>query len=138
MNCQQAPTGLYEISPQSKSLYSVLPAPQVGGPSNVCKDNGICTLADATSSENGLAQDYYYYMLTGGTGQKSHTPDQRIPDVDELPPGPFQLSSVSFPYDSYAASPVHRFYQMWQQLDCNTDYAIFWNPVGCGADFLRG
>ena len=136
VNCGQTTTGLYEISPQSKSLYSALPAPQVGGPSNVCKNNGICTLADATASENGLAPDYYKYMLTGGTGQKSHTPDLRIPNVNKLPPGPFQLSSKTFPYDSYAASPVHRFYQMWQQMDCNGDYAFFWNPAGCGADLF--
>ena len=136
VNCQQATTGLYEIDPQARSLYPTLPAPQVGGPSNVCKDNGICTLADATSSENGLAPNYYQYMLTGGTGQKSHTPDLRIPNVNKLPPGPFQLSSKTFPYDAYAASPVHRFYQMWQQLDCNSDYALFWNPAGCGSDLF--
>ncbi len=141
VNCQQAATGLYQISPQSKSLYSALPAPLVGGPSNVCIKNpaggpGICTLAQATSSENGLAPGYYYYMLTGGTGQKSKTPDRRIPNVTNLPPGPFQLTSMTFPYDAYAASPVHRFYQMWQQLDCNTDYALFWNPAGCGNDLF--
>jgi phospholipase C len=141
VNCQQATTGLYEISPQSKSLYPVLPAPLVGGPSNVCVKNpaggpGICTLAQATSSENGLAQEYYYYMLTGGTGQKSGRPDQRIPNVNKLPPGPFQLSSMTFPYDAYANSPVHRFYQMWQDLDCNTDYALFFNPAGCSADLF--
>ncbi|HKD70146.1 MAG TPA: alkaline phosphatase family protein [Candidatus Binataceae bacterium] len=136
VNCQQAPTGFYETSPQGRSLYSVLPAPLAGGPTNVCKDNGICTLADATSSENGLAPEYYKFMLTGGTGLKSRTPDTRIPHVNKLPPGPFQLSSATFPYDSYAASPVHRFYQMWQQLDCNSDYAIFWNPAGCSADLF--
>jgi len=136
VNCGQPTTGLYDLSPQSRSLYSALPAPLVGGPSNVCKDNGICTLAEAVSSENGLAENYYYYMLTGGTGQKSRTPDQRIPEVNNLPPGPFQLSSRTFPYDAYAASPVHRFYQMWQQLDCNADYAFFWSPSGCSADLF--
>jgi phospholipase C len=136
VNCGQTTTGLYETSPQSRSVYPVLPAPLTGGPSNVCTDNGICTLAEAMSSEDGLASGYYKYMLTGGTGQKSHVPDVRIPNVNDLPPGPFQLSSKSFPYDSYAASPVHRFYQMWQQLDCNTDYALFWNPVGCSADLF--
>jgi phospholipase C len=136
VNCQQAPTGFYENSPQGRSLYSVLPAPLAGGPTNVCKDNGICTLSDATSSENGLAQAYYQYMLTGGTGLKSHTPDTRIPNVATLPPGPFQLSSPTFPYDSYAASPVHRFYQMWQQLDCNMDYALLTIPAGCNADLF--
>ncbi len=135
-NCGQTTTGLYQLSPQSRSVYPALPAPLTGGPSNVCTNNGICTLAQAMSSENGLPSTYYQFMLTGGTGQKSHVPDLRIPHVNSLPPGPFQLSSKTLPYDSYAASPVHRFYQMWQQLDCNRDYAIFWNPAGCAGDLF--
>ena len=56
----------------------------------------------------------------GGTGQPSHVPDQRISNVNTLPAGPFQLTNGStFIYRLYAASPVHRFYQMWQQLNCS-------------------
>ncbi len=70
-------------------------------------------------------------MLTGGTGQASHTPDQRITDVSTLPAGPFQLTNgATFTYDSYAASPVHRFYQMWQQLNCNAAAFSFQQSVG--------
>ena len=133
-----ADTDTFRESPMSKSLYPSLPAPLVGGPIDVCKDNKICTLTDATSSENGLPSDYYPFLLTGGAGagQTKKAPDLRIPIVNNLPPGPFQLSSNSFPYDSYAASPVHRFYQMWQQLDCNVYYATIWNPSGCEADLF--
>ena len=126
----------YEVSPMDKSLFGTLPPPLTGGPSDVCKNNGICTLADAMSSENGLAPEYYPSLLEGGTGQASHVPDQRIQNVNDLPPGPFQLTSDSFPYNSYAASPVHRYYQMFQQLDCNVNYATFWNPSGCKADLF--
>jgi len=56
--------------------------------------------------------------------------------VYNLPPGPFQLSSFSFPYESYANSPVHRFYQMWQQEDCNAFYATESNPSGCLNDLF--
>ncbi len=49
------------------------------------------------------------------------TPDTRIPNVNSLPPGPFQLTP-GVAYDAYAASPVHRFYQMCQQLDCRANY----------------
>jgi len=126
----------FDLSPFNKTLYSPLPAPLTGGPSDVCKDNGICSLADATSSENGLSDDYYQYLLTGGTGQARGVPDVRIPSVNDLPSGPFQLTSSSFPYDTYAASPVHRFYQMWQQLDCNASYATNRNPSGCKADLF--
>ena len=137
---------LYSISPGHKSLFSFLPAPLAGGPENVCTNNGICTLADAESSENGLPEEYYADMLTGGTGLASHTPDTRITGVvptapySALRPGPFQLTNTNstdtFPYDSYAASPVHRFYQMFQQLDCNAGYATTDNPSGCLADLF--
>ena len=126
----------YQISPMEKSLFSALPAPLTGGPSNVCKNNGICTLGEAQASENGLASGYYKYLLTGGTGQSSHVPDDRVLNVTDLPPGPFQLTSDTFPYDSYAASPVHRFYQMWQQTDCNIAYSATWNPSGCRSDLF--
>jgi phospholipase C len=129
-------TDKFQESPQSKSLYPTLPPPLTGGPADICKNNGICTMADALASENGLAPDYYQFLLTGGHEQTSHVPDQRIQDVNDLQPGPFQLTSQSFPYDSYAASPVHRFYQMWQEMDCNADYATLQNPSGCKADLF--
>lgn len=130
-------TGAFRMSPGSQALYSVLPAPLTGGPSNVCADNGICSLTDAKASENGLPDDTYYgYLTTGGTGQAAHVPDGRITNVNNLPPGPFQLTSPTFPYDAYAASPVHRFYQMWQQLDCSAANALPANPSGCKADLF--
>ena len=143
LNAEDTHADKYDTSPQMKSLYPNLLAPLSGGPTDVCKDNGICTLAQARASENGLAPGYYKYLLTGGTGLASHTPDTRIQGVlstapySDLPAGPFQLTnSDTFPYDAYAASPVHRFYQMWQQLDCNRGYGTEWNPEGCRADLF--
>src|SRR5438270_3402230 len=75
-------------------------------------------------------------MTTGGTGLPGGVPDTRIPNVNNLPPGPFQLTSATLPYDAYAASPVHRFYQMWQQLDCNVGFATASNPSGCKSDLF--
>ena len=95
-----------------------LPAPLVGGP----KDSYIAddSLDLAEQSENGLPAEYYLSLISGGTGQTSHTPDQRITNVSALQAGPFQLTNATtFNYTDYAASPVHRFYQMWQQLDCS-------------------
>jgi phospholipase C len=126
----------FEPSPANKTPYGTLPPPLTGGPSDVCKNNGVCTLSDATSSENGLPTNYYPFMLTGGSEQGSHVPDVRIANVNNLPPGPFQLTSSTFSYDDYAASPVHRFYQMWQQLDCNASYASKGNESGCKADLF--
>ena len=40
--------------------------------------SGICTLGDATSSENGLDPNYYQFLLTGGSGLSGKVPDTRI------------------------------------------------------------
>src|SRR5215469_10913350 len=149
------PGGDFELAPKKKDLYSHLPAPLNGGPTDVCKDNGVCRLADATSSEAGLSDgpmdpncrvectvDYYDFMLTGGTGLSGKVPDTRIdgvhgsPPYSTLPPGPFQLTGKNFPYDAYAASPVHRFYQMFQQFDCDAGRASKKNPSGCLSDLF--
>jgi phospholipase C len=128
----QAPDA-FLLSPGKADFQgSVLPAPLVGGPTDSFVKNDSLTLAK--QSENGLPADYYGFLVTGGTGQTSATPDARITKVSALPPGPFQLTNGdTFTYNSYAASPVHRFYQMWQQLDCNADNATENNPSGCDA-----
>jgi phospholipase C len=132
---QQAATDLdvYRMDPAKTSFRNgVLPAPLAGGP----KDSYVKgdSLALAQASENGLATDYYKYLITGGTGLTAGTPDTRIKNVEALPPGPFQLTNgKAFTYDSYAASPVHRFYQMWQQMDCSLDHLSADHPSGCDA-----
>ncbi|MGC1728041.1 MAG: alkaline phosphatase family protein, partial [Steroidobacteraceae bacterium] len=110
----------------------VLPAPLVGG----AKDSYVSgdSLQLARESENGLPESYYEYLISGGTGLTSKTPDTRITGATNLLPGPFQLTNGStFTYNSYAASPVHRFYQMWQQLDCSMEHATPRLPSGCDA-----
>ena len=79
------------------------------------------------------ATSYYYALASGGTGL-TYTPDTRITNVNSLPAGPFQLTNgSSFLYNDYAASPVHRFYQMWQQENCSAENATYENPSGCTA-----
>jgi phospholipase C len=126
----QAPDA-FLLNPSKTSFSNnVLPAPLVGGPKDSYVQGDSLTLAE--QSENGLPEDIYPALISGGTGLTSHTPDTRITDVNALPPGPFQLTNgKSFTYNSYAASPVHRFYQMWQQLDCSVDHATWYNPAGC-------
>jgi len=75
-------------------------------------------------------------LTTGGTGLSHGAVDTRIPNAASLPNGPFQLTSTTHPYDSYDNSPVHRFYQMWQQSDCSVANATRWNPSGCKADLF--
>jgi phospholipase C len=131
----------YQVAPGGKTPYTTLPPPALGGP--VAAE--FTTVAAAEASENGLPDladgggpdpAYYAELTTGGTGiMGSHIPDSRVPSATDLPPGPFQLTP-GVPYDSYAASPVHRFYQMWQQLDCSADYATATNPSGCLNDLF--
>ncbi|HXW17162.1 MAG TPA: alkaline phosphatase family protein [Candidatus Acidoferrales bacterium] len=130
----------------------ILPAPLVGGPEllpgytpsvsyvpNECDaptPETACaqSLAGATASENGLLPNDIPLLLSGGSTAKHKTPDTRIANVTSLPPGPFQLTGPTFSYDDYSASPVHRFYQMWQELDCSLEHADFlFNPSGCDA-----
>ncbi len=114
--------------------HEVLPAPLVGGPNKSLSYVPGNSLSLAEQSENGLPENYYPLLITGGTTMPNQTPDTRITNVNALPPGPFQLTNgKTFTYDNYAASPVHRFYQMWQQLDCSLDHTSYRNPSGCDA-----
>jgi phospholipase C len=133
--------------PKQEFPNDQLPAPLVGGPKvanfpNECGSSTPITQCQASltlaeQSESGLPQSYYANLLSGGTGQTSKTPDQRISNVSALPAGPFQLTNGNtFVYDDYAASPVHRFYQMWQQLNCNPATASFDNPSGCNGNLF--
>ena len=110
----------------------------VGGTGTSCVTPA--NIAFAKTIENGLSDSYYQYLLTGGTGQPANQPDARLNydghNASNLPSGPYQITSPSFPYDTYAASPVHRFYQMWQQTDCSTRAATRDNPSGCASDLF--
>jgi phospholipase C len=143
-------TTTYQLTP-TKTPYTVLPPALTGGPSipYVCQALGVTSgtscvttsnLAAAQSAENGLSPTYYQYLLTGGTGQSSGVPDTRLSynghDASHLPSGPYQLTSASYPYDAYAASPVHRFFQMWQELDCSAAAATSTNGSGCASDLF--
>jgi phospholipase C len=72
-------------------------------------------------------------------------PDFRIAGVTSvpgLPNGPFQLTADSqhggtgLPYDSYSEDTIHRFFQMWQMMDCDISQATPTNPSGCLLDLM--
>jgi phospholipase C len=125
-----SPNG-YLLNPPA-TPYAVLPPVLAGGYSS----GPFPDVATAKFYENGLPDDYYVYLTTGGTGLSHGAVDTRIPNAANLPNGPFQLTSATHPYDAYDNSPVHRFYQMWQQEDCNPANASSWNPSGCKADLF--
>src|SRR5271156_906295 len=140
----QTPDTFLLSPPKSKFPGNTLPAPLVAGAkvsytatecdASTPEPQCAASLTLAMQSENGLPDSYYESLLVGGTGQASKTPDMRITNVNSLPAGPFQLTNGNaFPYVAYAASPVHRFYQMWQQLDCSVAHITRENPSGCSA-----
>jgi phospholipase C len=122
----------FQLSPSGNVTYSVLPSVLAGGYTTA----PFPDVATAKLYENGLPNDYYVYLTTGGTGLAHGAVDTRVPNATTLPSGPFQLTSATLPYDSYANSPVHRFYQMWQQFDCSAASATSLNPSGCKGDLF--
>ena len=129
--------GAFSISPQSKSPYAKIPPPAAGGnqePSDA-RPAPFKTLDTAVKAEPDLLPAYTRDLLTGATGLAPNTPDVRVPNVFNLNSGVFQLTP-GVKYDDYAASPVHRFYQMWQQADCDAKRATKPNPSGCLNDLF--
>jgi phospholipase C len=129
-------TDTYSISPTKTGAYDTLPPPLAGGP-QARSDTAppFETIAEAQDADGGVLPRDLRLLTTGATGLPAKSVDTRIENVNKLPSGPFQLSpGVSV--DAYAASPVHRFYQDWQQHDCNAQYATENNPSGCLADLF--
>jgi phospholipase C len=150
-NAQQffaSDTDTFLLAPPTQEYpKNIMPTPLVGGPtgqygyfsgSPACPAQPKLTPAQcAEVSEPGLPANQGAALASGGTGQTSHTPDTRIIDVTTLPAGPFQITNdATFPYNAYAASPVHRFYQMEQQLNCDLSHATPDNPSGCNGQLF--
>src|SRR6266446_1575193 len=129
---QSTTTTPYQLNPSSNTPYPYLPPVLAGGYTTPPFKN----VGQARKYENGLPQDYYVYLTTGGTGLNHGDVDIRVPNPTTKPSGPFQLTSATHPYDAYDNSPVHRFYQMWQQFDCNAANATTGNPSGCRGDLF--
>ena len=125
-------TTVFQLSPSGNTPYTVLPPVLAGGYTTAPFPDA----ATAMQFENGLLPEDYVLLTTGGTGLAHGQLDTRIPNAGNLPSGPFQLTSSTHPYDTYDNSPVHRFYQMWQQFDCNTSNATRGNPSGCKGDLF--
>ena len=141
--------GTFLLDPPAQPFAGdIMPPALVGGPagggldgyfsgSTPCPGTPLTALECAQESENGLPASYYQDLASGGTTLASKTPDTRITKVNSLMAGPFQLTNGStFLYNDYAASPVHRFYQMWQQENCTAENAIYENPSGCSAQLF--
>ena len=134
----------FSISPGQKTPYnhttSKVRAPGTSyAPQTCCTSvdqaalNGpgcLATLQLAAQADYGLRQQDLPLLTTGATGLPGNSPDPRVLDFDNLPNGPYPLVTLARGgetptslYDTYGGSPVHRFYQMWQELDCDVSRA---------------
>jgi len=66
---------------------------------------------------------------TYAMGQPRYVPDRRFPA--QLPNGPFQITKF-VDYTSSVGDPVHRFFQMWQQVDGGRRDLFVWVAESSG------
>ncbi|MBD8898268.1 alkaline phosphatase family protein [Rhodanobacter sp. DHG33] len=127
---QARQTGDYTNAPARVGPYANLPAMNTGGAPTQAY---LASAAQAAAVEPALPSDDYAELAEGGTGLPNDVVDTRFPGT--LPNAPVDMHA-SISYNDYANSPVHRFFQMWQQLDCSTANATQKNPSGCRADLF--
>jgi phospholipase C len=127
---QAVDTKEFSVSPEKTAPYATLPDINTDGAPTTPH---FQTVAQVRDTEPALPRRSDVLLTTGGTGQAHDVVDTRFPVG--LPNGPFDISRYTS-YDSYTSSPVHRFYQMWQQTDCNIKYATKKNPSGCLSDLF--
>lgn len=127
---QATNTGAYSLAPTRTAPYAALPAMNTGGAPT---QPYFASAAQAQAIEPGLPTGDYEQLASGGTGLPNHVLDTRFPS--HLPNAPVDMSA-SLSYNDYANSPVHRFFQMWQQLDCSHMAATPANPSGCRNDLF--
>ena len=99
----------------------------------------MATLALAAQADYGLLPDDLPLLTEGAIGSANvgaSGADLRIINFNVS--GPYLLvdGNAHSLYDTYGGSPVHRFYQMWQQLDCDASVANSTNPSGCQNDLF--
>jgi acid phosphatase len=71
----------------------------------------------------------------GAFGQRKDVPDARFPA--DLPNGPFQISRY-VGYGAHSGDPVHRFFQMWQQIDGGKNDLFVWTAQSVGVGPSNG
>ncbi|GFZ88549.1 alkaline phosphatase family protein [Dyella caseinilytica] len=122
--------GNYSNSPTHTSAYSNLPQMNTG---SAPTQPYLASAAQAEAIEPALPSADYVELAEGGTGLPNDVVDTRFPAT--LANAPVSMHA-SISYNDYANSPVHRFFQMWQQLDCSVANATAKNPSGCRADLF--
>src|SRR5260370_2709036 len=132
-NKLQAPATSY--APQN--CYATVELASLNGPG--C----LSTLSEAKRGDYGLNKGHLPLLTIGATGVPGGSPDTRILDYANLPNGPYPLVTLasgedetSSLYKTYGGSPVHRFYQMLQELAFALAQATNRKPSGCQAHLV--
>jgi phospholipase C len=133
---QATDTTTYELNPTHQGAYATLPQPSTA---YLSLPIGACAADPTLCPDPGLSNSDQELLFEGGTGQLPEVPDCRYPT--DLPDGPFQITG---PYPTAkcqsllpvnpidnTGDPVHRFFQMWQQNDCDVANATATDPSGC-------
>jgi phospholipase C len=121
-----------------KQLYTTLPAPDLGGIGAASPYAGILLIP---GGDPGLPPQDQLLFATGGSGLAvTLGPDTRITNVSNLPPGPFQMTGPTMPFDAFTGDTIHQYFQMVQQVDCAIDkeHVSRRNPTGCLHDLQSG
>ena len=115
-----AQTGPFATLPQPNTTLNPLlfpPAVQYG----VASDPGLAPADQKLLNDGGIFPQFYFI------------PDKRFPA--DMPDGPFPITQY-VKYSDTVGDPVHRFFQMWQEIDCNPANISSSNPSGCTADLF--
>ncbi len=105
-------TDHYRINPRKAAPYPSLPLPNT----NNAPENPFVIDTPEWSPDPGLEQKDMKKLRIGGTGLPPGSPDTRFPR--NLLNGPFPITRF-VSYSSYLGSPAHRFFQNWQEADCD-------------------
>lgn len=127
---QATDTKVYSPHPTHTHPFARLPALNTGA--SVAKPQ-FASVAQARRREPGLPAGDARLLLTGTTGQRANVVDARFPS--SFANAPIDVTRY-IPFDSYWVSPVHRLFQMRQELDCSPAAMTPANPSGCRADLF--
>jgi phospholipase C len=125
------------ISPPQTGPYTTLPqpnttvGPRIFAPANIPPYLAFI-FGPAITSDPGLLASDQTLLTDGGIYPLIPLiPDTRFPT--NLQSGPFPMTKY-ITYPSTGGDPMHRFYQMWQQIDCSAATMSARNPSGCMHD----
>ncbi len=98
------------------------------------RDENVYNAVTASTGEyTTLPRPYTTWADPSTTGQPQGVEDTRFPA--NLPNGPYQISKY-VPYAAYTGDPVHRFFQMWQDVDGGKHDKFVWveETIGTGSN----